>query len=116
MNFIKKILGGVKKFFSSGKADEVLKTILDISDFVVPVIQYIAKMTPTRVDDEIIAIYKTYGLPNVEKYLSLPKEDRGAALLNAATQVTTRYFPGVPTNVIQTGINLAVTAMKVSEK
>lgn len=110
MNIFKRIISSVVHFVTSGKAEKALNQAAELAPKLLWVVKAIAEMTPNRTDDEIVAAYEKYGLPAAQAVLNLPPERKGLALLTIATDVAAVMFPSVPTKVLQTAIQLAVTA------
>ena len=116
MNPFKAIGGFFQKvfsFFTSDKAQAIAQKIQDYAAAALPVVEFIASITPTRADDEIIALFKRFALPKVEAYLALPKADRGAALIAAAQAELQKRFPDAPISQLRAAIELAVSLSKV---
>jgi len=112
-----KAIGGffakVFRWFSSDAAQRVAEKIQEYCRAALPVVEFIASLTPTRIDDEIIALFKRFGLGNVDKYLALPQGDRGAALMAVAQAEMQKRFPDVPISQLRAAIELAVNLSKV---
>ena len=104
--------GKVFGWFSSDAAQRVAQKIAEYSKAALPVVEFIASITPTRADDEIIALFKRFALPKVEAYLALPQTDRGAALIAAAVAELQKRFPDAPMSQLRAGIELAVSISK----
>jgi len=111
-----KAIGGffakVFRWFTSDAAQRVAEKIQEYCKAALPVVEFIASLTPTRIDDEIIALFKRFGLENVEKYLALPQDDRGTALMAAAVSELQRQFPDAPISQLRAAIELAVSLSK----
>lgn len=99
-------------WFSGNQAQKIAEAIKNYAIAALPVVEFIASLTPTRADDEIVDLFKRLLLPNVEAYLALPKEDRGAALMAAGLSLLQKQFPDVPVSQLRAAIELAVQAMK----
>ncbi len=100
-------------FFNSQKAEDLLKLIKDIAEKALPIVELIAALTPTRIDDELIALFKRFGTPNLDKYLALPREERGEALMTVAINELQKLYPELPVSNIRAGIELAVSLSRV---
>lgn len=114
MNFLKKIIAAVVGFFKSGKAEAAFNKALELIPQALPIVQKIAALTPTRVDDEIVSAFAYYAVPFQSSYLALPREKRGYLLLQLATDVLAKEAPGVATNILNTAIQMAVTGAKAN--
>ena len=106
--FFQRVFG----FFTSDKAQAIAKKIQEYMQAALPVVEFIASITPTRADDEIIALFKRFALPQVEAYLALPAGDRGAALIAAAQSELQKRFPDAPISQLRAAIELAVSLSK----
>jgi hypothetical protein len=66
---------------------------------------------------EVADAYRSYGVPMIQNYTQDPTSI-GNALLNLATQLTRAKLPAekaaLPANILNTAIQLAVTALKTS--
>lgn len=107
LNFFKKVLGWL-----TGGATKAASLVQRIATDAMPIIREIAALTPTRVDDEIVALFDRYAVPNADKWLALPVEDRGAALLHVATSEMEKRWP-TQTHVLQLAIQLALTQLRL---
>jgi len=104
------LFGWLGKLFRA--APHVAEAIQKVLVQALPVVEMIAAMTPTRADDEIIALAEKFWIKNVKHYLDLPVEERGPALLAAATNALKKQFPGVTTVQIQAAIQLALAMQR----
>ena len=99
-------------FFSSGSAEKAFNTVASIVPVALPIVEAIAALTPNRTDDEIISAFAKYGVPLVAQVSATPGSQRGYLLLDLATQVLASKYPGVATNILNTAVQIAVSAMK----
>jgi len=105
--------------FMTGERGDRIATMLKIAiDKSLPVVEAISIMTPTRIDDEIIALFKKYAVPNVDKWIALPVSKRGPALMEVASAQLERMFPSTPTHILRAAIDLALVEyrMKLDEQ
>lgn len=113
MGFLKSILSKIVKFFTGGSAEKVFNAVADLVPLALPIVQTIARLTPNRTDDEILSAFQNYGVAaSIEQIRSTPADQRGYLLLQLATGVLSRRFPGVATNILNSAIQLAVTGVK----
>lgn len=112
MKSLKSLVSSIVGVFRSGKAEAALTKAVGLVPRALPIVQAIAEMTPNRTDDEIILAFERYAVPFAGEYVNLPPQDRGFALLKLATSVLARELPGVPTNLLNTAVQLAVTGHK----
>src|SRR5690349_14629061 len=112
---MKKILNALKSvvnFFRSGKATAALNSVASLVPKALPIVQIVALLTPTKADDEVLALFQKFGLPYVENYLALPQEQRGAALLKAASTKLAEQVPGTPTHILDAAVQLALVGYR----
>ena len=109
MKFIDNVIQKIVKFFSSGKAEAALNEAATLVPKALPIVQEIAALAPNRTDQEILAVFQKFLIPGAAQYLTTPVAQRGYVLLQLATQVLAKEVPGVPTNILNTAIQLAVT-------
>lgn len=98
--------------FKSDKLAAALERVKQLAEAALPVIEYIASLTPTRIDEEIIALFKRFALPNVDKYLALPANERGQALMDAAISAMEKKYPSAPLQEIRAAIEMALVASR----
>lgn len=112
------ILGFFKAIgrFLTGAANKVANVVNDLAPKVLPIVEMIATLTPTRKDDEIIALFNKFALPNVQAFLLLPEADRGLALLSAGTKLAQKQWPNIPVSQIQAALQMALLAFKNGAK
>lgn len=101
-------------YFKGRAADDVARA-LEISKSALPIVQLIAALTPTRMDDEIIALFQRFAVPNVEAWLRLPMEERGRALMQVAALELKRRTPEATGRIIDLAIQFAVVQMRSQE-
>jgi hypothetical protein len=109
---IKSAITTVARLFGSDKVQGALERAAALVPIALPIVQSIAWLTPTGADDEMVTLFARYGVPEIEKFLALPREDRGLALLKVATDLVARRAPGVPTHILNTAVQFAVVAEK----
>jgi hypothetical protein len=92
----------------------VLRRVDDMVGMALPIVRQIAALTPTRTDDEIMALFEQFKV-KLDGWLGLPQYQRGAALLHVATVELAKRYPNAPINQLQAAIQLAVTVMKANQ-
>lgn len=107
LNFFKSLWSKI-----SPALNKSLQLIDTISHQALPVVEMIAALVPNQSVSEIVALYEKYGLANLDAYLALPVDDRGAALANAALQLLKKRFPQASTTELKTAVQAAVTKLK----
>lgn len=116
MNKFRALLGKVLSFLTGG-ATKAAEIVQRIALEALPIVDLIAGLTPTRSDDEIIALFRRFALPAADYWLSIPPEKRGAALLDAGTQyLKNTKFPSVDIHLIQAGLQLALVQNRSDAK
>lgn len=110
MNWFKKIL----TYFTGRAVDDVARA-LELSKTALPIVGFIAALTPTRVDDEIVDLFERFAVPGVDAWLALPKEQRGRALMQVAADQLKRAAPNEAAGVIDLAVQVAVVQMRAQE-
>lgn len=98
---MRKIWDFIKRLFTPSMARQALS-----------IAKAIAAMTPTRGDDEIIALFERYAVPGLAIFIQLPPEQRGLALLEAAATELARYFPNAKRTELDAAVISAVGVVK----
>ncbi len=120
MQFFKSIYAGAKNalryvgwFFVTGKAEAAISAAVKILPEALDAVGVVARMTPTKTDDEILEVVRQYALPRAEKYVATAKVDYGLARLQLATDLLGTFLHSpVATNIMQTALQLAYTGYK----
>jgi hypothetical protein len=118
----------IKSFFSKVAAlfttpegqkrvNDALTKAYDIMQVALPICETIASLTPTKTDDEIIALVKKYALPLALPDRPLTDGEKANTLRYAATSLVKQELVsvGVPANVIDLGVQLAYSALKANQ-
>ncbi len=119
MNVFQQITAGLKKLWevvSSPKARNAVEQAASLVSIALPIVDQLSSINPkTARLKEVADAYRKYGVPLIQGYTQDPTSI-GNALLNLATQLLRAKLPAdnsaVPTNVLNTAVQLAVTAMK----
>lgn len=142
LGFFNKIVDSLKKLFSGDKFKQVENAAIAVSQllqYALPAVELVAKMTPTKTDDEIVEMIKSLNMP-IELDLSKPLNAyekqaylngaarliiqgklkdalvaAGAAGLNFGGQKITSTTD-IPDNWLNSAINMAYTAFKATVK
>jgi len=142
LGFFNKIVSALKNFFSGDSFKKVEGAAIAVSQLIqyaLPAVELVAKMTPSKADDEIVAMIKKLNMP-VEVDLNQPLNSyekqaylNGAARLliqgelkkailaagSAGLQIGGQKIGDVtdiPDNWLNSAINLAYTAFKATLK
>jgi hypothetical protein len=103
---------------TSPKAKDAVSKAASLVSLAIPIVQELAVIDPKIAKiDEVIAAYQKYGVPVVTSYEQNPTSI-GNALLNLGTQILKNRLPSseanAATNILQTAVQLAVTAVKAA--
>ena len=112
MNFLKSLIRKIAEFFQSSRAEAALTSAAELVPKAIPIVQTVAALVPNKTDQEIAAAFAKYGQAFSSTWLTGPAGQRGALLLQLATQILAAELPGVATNIINTAVQLAVTGSK----
>lgn len=112
MKYLKSIVQKIVSFFSSGQAEAALTRACDLVPQALPIVQDLAAMVPDKTMQQIEAAFQKYGVPFAQQLEATPVAQRGYLLLELATQVLAQKFPSVASNILNTAVQLAVTAVK----
>jgi hypothetical protein len=116
VKFLKNFFSAIASYFRSGKAERDLEAVRSMVPKAMPIVEAFAGMTPMRADDEFVALFKLYGLPGIEHFLGMPAEKRGLALLDGASVVLGRMFPGTATRLLNATVQLAYTTWRAEQE
>jgi hypothetical protein len=117
VNTFQKALQGVENFFRSGKATAALEQAAALVTVAAPIVQELEVLVPTgnRTVQAVEAAYAKYAVPVAAQIQSNPTSINNA-LLNLASQILAKNLPpaqaGAATNVLNTAVQLAVTAAR----
>jgi hypothetical protein len=120
MNVFQQITAGLKKFWeviASPKARSAVEQAASLVAIALPIVDELSAIDPkTAKLKEVTDAYRKYGIPIIQSYTQDPTSI-GNALLNLATQILRAKLPAdravLPTNILNTAVQLAVTAIKV---
>lgn len=142
LGFFNKIVDSLKKLFSGDKFKQVENAAIAVSQLIqyaLPAVELVAKMTPSKTDDEIVEMIKALNMP-VDIDLSKPLNAyEKQAYLNGAARLIIQgklkdalvaagaaglSFGGqkitsatdIPDNWLNSAINMAYTAFKATVK
>jgi hypothetical protein len=119
MNVFQQITSGLKKFWeiiSSPKARNAVEQAASLVNIALPIVDELSAIDPkTAKLKEVADVYRKYGVPMIQSYTQDPTSI-GNALLNLGTQILRSKLPAdktsLPTNILNTAVQLAVTALK----
>jgi len=105
----------IRKWFTANAVNDA-SMAADLAKKAIPIVRIVARLTPTRVDDEIVRLFETFGIPKIDAWLELPIESRGRALFHAAAHELKRWAPGTVDRVIDLAVQMAVVEVKAAEQ
>jgi hypothetical protein len=120
--FFQRLLAGLKYVFTPAgqkKAEAALLKAYDLVQSVLPVIELVARLTPTRADDEIISLVKTFMVPFALPDRPMTNDEKAIALNQAAFTIVKQKVAataGVPDSIVDLAIQSAYTAYRASQR
>lgn len=111
MNWLKSIAKFFKALFSPETAAAIQKGIETAAPYIkqaLEVVKVIAALTPTRADDEILALLEKYGLPAILE----PGANRAEILRQVALAELQKKYPGISDRTLNRAIEIALGAVK----
>lgn len=114
MNFFVKFLHKIESLFTNPKVVAVFDSMAHIVTVAEPIVAQIAALTPNKTLQEIVAAYEKFGVTTATTIENNPTA-LGNALLNLATTVVAKNVPAAANNIIQTAVQIAVTASKAAD-
>jgi hypothetical protein len=123
MNVFQQITSGLKKlweFISSPKVRNAVEQAASLVNIALPIVDELSTIDPkTARLKEVADAYRKYGVPMIQTYTQDPTSI-GNALLNLGTQILRSNLPAnkaeLPTNILNTAVQLAVTALKAAKE
>jgi hypothetical protein len=94
------------------RSEEALLMAAELVPLTIPVVEQIAKWTPNRTLEEVLAVAKRMEVEVPLKAGEINRETLGSMLLWIATQVIRRHYPELPTYLIQTAVQMALTVVR----
>jgi len=123
MNVIEELFSAVAsaikklwRYIKTRKARKAVETAVELVKIAMPIVQRLSEMRPSAASlADVVAAYQRYGVPLLQDYTD-NSQSRGNALLNLATEllkreVTVKY----DTNILQTAVQLAVSAIRATD-
>ncbi len=115
MNIFPAVISGLKRLWSiivNPSARRAVQRAAELVELALPIVQELSKFNPkTARLSEILDAYEHYGVPVVTAYAQNPVS-LGNALFNLATELLRRKSPDNSSNILNTSVQLAVTAIK----
>jgi hypothetical protein len=115
-NIFTSFFAHIASWFHNPKVEAAFNTVAEIlqNGGVQTIVADIAALTPNKTVQEVIAAYNKYGVP-ISEGIATGVVTPGNALLNLATTLVQKNIKNPPTaSIIQTAIQLAVTAAKAA--
>jgi len=94
------------------RSEEALLMAVELVPLAIPVVEQIAKWTPNRTLEEVLAVAKRMEVEVPLKTGEINRETLGSMLLWIATKVIRRRYPELPTYLIQTAVQMALTVVR----
>jgi hypothetical protein len=121
MNIFQQIASGLKKLWEiivSPKARKAIEQAASLVAMALPIVDQLSLIDPrTATLKEVADAYRKYGVPMIQSYTQ-NAASIGNALLNLATELLRAKLPvdkaALPTNILNTAVQLAVTALKAA--
>ena len=122
LGWVKSIFSNIEAFFASAKGKQAIEDINTMVQVALPIVQEIAALTgnagASATAAAVTAAYVKYGVPLETTLVTGNKTQIGNALMNLATSVLAKNLPankaGLATNLLNTAVQLAVTANAVA--
>jgi len=112
--FIASFLHKIEALFSKPAVQAAFNTVAQVLVVAEPIVAEIAALVPNKTVAEIMAAYEAYGVP-VAATIAADPTSTGNALLNLATTLVDQKIKNAAaTNIIQTAVQIAVTALKAA--
>jgi len=113
---LSKALAAIEGLFTSGKAQAAIQQAASLVEIALPIVQDLDALAPNRTTEQVIAAAKTLLATekSLQPILTQAQTSPTGALLSLATALLEKNLPaakaGVATNVLNTAVQLAVTA------
>jgi hypothetical protein len=111
MRLLKSFFSRLGSYLSSSASRDMAKAV-DLVRIALPVVERIARMTPNRSDDELVRLFREYGVPGVDRWLLLDRQARGRALMHVATTYIKTLAPEWADRMIDLAVQAAVVEFK----
>jgi hypothetical protein len=112
MSWLQKLFSNIEGWFSSPKAQAVEKEIATLLPVAVTIVQDINAIAPNKTLTEFNTIATKYGVPAISAIAADPNA-AGNVALNLATEVLQKnHAPDAAVSLLNTVVQLAVTAVK----
>lgn len=102
------------QWLGSDKAKAAFDQAATVVEHAAPIVQTIGELVPTGAIGEVADAYLKFGVPFAEEEIQSGPYAVGNSLLNLATGEVKKLFPNIPINIIQTGVQMAVTAYRAN--
>lgn len=121
MNILKKFFRAIANLFSTPEGrqriEKALSATYELVQVAMPIVQLVAALTPTRADDEIVALIYKYALPVAIPREPLTDAEKGAVLKTAAVTILRNQLHSPPADsILDTAVQMAFLAFKNAEE
>lgn len=115
MNRFSKFLQAIEHVFKSPRVETAFAEVGTLVQIAAPIVQQIAALTPNRTVQEVTAAFNKFAVPMAVQLTGDPTQ-LGNALLNLATTLVQKNVKqAAAVNLIQTAVQIAVTATKAAD-
>ena len=115
MNWITDLFNRVNSFFKkifspefAGAIAGVLEDLAPLVNAAYPIVKQLAALTPTMLDDGLVALYERYGI----KDLFDENKSKDIALRDLSKELVRQNFPDVSESSLNTAVELAYKTLK----
>jgi len=114
MSFISKLIGKLRSILGRfpKRSEDALIMAANLVPLAIPVVEQLAKWTPNRTLEEVLAAAKQMEVEVPLKVGEVNRETLGSMLLWIATHVIRRRYPELPTYLIQTAVQMALVVAR----
>jgi hypothetical protein len=110
MNFLTTFLQKIESLFKKPAVQAAFNAVAEVIEVAEPIVADIALLTPNKTIAEVVTAYAKYAVP-LAATISANPTSVGNALLNLATTVVTQNLKNpVAVNIVNTAVQIAVTA------
>jgi hypothetical protein len=91
----------------------------NLIEIALPIVELVAAATPSKADDEIVALIRRYALPIALPAGPMTDDEKSVFLRRSATELVKRQMRnrlGVPDHVVDLGVQAAFTLYKTAQQ
>ncbi len=118
-NFLKTFLNKIEALFHNPKVEAAFNTVAEVLVVAEPIVAEIAELVPATTPAgmivvKVLAAYAKYAVTPIATITADPASTGAALLQLATTLVAAKVKSPTATNIIQTAVQIAVTASKAA--